>query len=136
MNCSLLLTAAVGLALLAPAAHARTVVVTAANNENSVVLNQGDTLLVVLNANGAAGYTWHVVYDPNGPLHLSGKHIYPGSFGNKGVGSANSEELRFTPSQSATLGRTGFLNLLRMRNEPGVGGGYLWHMMYTIKAAK
>jgi len=133
---SLPFIAAVGLALLGPAAHARTVIVTAANDEKSVVLNQGDTLLVVLDANGAAGYTWHVVYDPNGPLHLSSKHIYPGSFGNKGVGSANREELRFSISQGATLGCVGFLNLLRMRNEPGVGGGHLWHIMCTIKATK
>jgi predicted secreted protein len=134
MNRPLLLTAA-GLALLAPAAYARTIVVTDANNEKSVILNRGDTLLVVLDANGAAGYTWHVVYDPNGPLLLSSKHIYPASFGNKGIGSANREELRFTVSRSVAFGRVGYLNLLRMRNEPGVGGGYLWHISYTIKAA-
>jgi len=87
MNRLLPLALAGGLALLAPAAHARTAVVTSANNEKSVALTKGDTLLVVLDANGAAGYTWHVVYDPNGPLLLSSKHIYPGSFGNKGIGS-------------------------------------------------
>ncbi len=131
------------LALLAPVAQARTVTLTEADSGKSVTLGRGDTLTVDLPVNSTAGYTWYAVYDPNGPLRLVGKQGMTVGTG-MGIASDGLPEMStstwdffsFKAADSAGFARHGFLNLLRMRNQPGVGGGYLWHISYTIKAAK
>ncbi len=139
MNRSLLLTAA-GLALLAPAAQARTVTVTEADNGRSVTLGRADTLTVDLPVDTAAGYTWYVVYDPNGPLRLSGKQSLTVGAGISStsppapMAKSTWDYFSFTVPQGAGFARRGYLNLLRRRNEAGVGGGTVWHIRYTIKA--
>lgn len=71
MNRTLLLPLALGAVLMAPAVHARTIVVTDANNEKTVTLHKGDTLLVRLAFNTTTGYSWHIVYEPDGRCGLT-----------------------------------------------------------------
>lgn len=136
----LLLAMAGSLASLAPVAQAHTITVTEADNGKSVTLGRADTLTVDLPVNTAAGYTWYVVYDPNGPLRLSGKQSLTVGVGISSTGDpapmskSTWDYFSFTVPQGTGFARRGYLNLLRRRNEAGVGGGTLWHIRYTIKA--
>lgn len=140
MNRLFLIVMINSLAFLASAAQARTVTVTEADNGKIVTLGEADTLTVDLPVNTAAGYTWYVVYDPDGPLRLSGKQSLTVGVG---ISSADSptpmskstwEYLCFKVAPGAKIVRRGYLNLLRMRNKAGVEGGVLWHLRYIIKA--
>ena len=128
------------LAFLTPIAQARTVLVTDANNEKAVTLAPGDTLVVRLAANVTTGYSWNVVYDPTGPLTLSGKPRYVETPHAPGiVGSGGTSEFRFAVPRSAD--GTAWLRLLNLQPfMPGVKDAQLWEIHYTInppaKAAK
>ena len=130
------------LTFLAPAAPARTVVVTNANNEKSVTLAKGDTLVVRLASNPSTGFSWSVVYDPNGPLAPLGKTRYtPAPHPPHILGGGGTAEFRFTVLQSADSGEGEWLRLLYLRPfAPGVKDAQLWEINCTVqgtaKAAK
>lgn len=141
MNRLLVICLMLSVAFSMTAVQAHPITVTEADNGKSVTLSSTDTLTVDLSVNTIVGYTWYAVYDPNGPLRLVGKQsmtvgVGMGSGDSSGTMSNSTwEYFYFKVANSAGLARHGYLNLLRMRNEPGVGG-HLWHIRYTIKAAQ
>lgn len=131
----ILLSLTAGLLFSASAAQARRVVVTDANNEKTVTLHQGDTLVVRLPFNTFTDYSWHVVYDPDGPLRVSAPGYTTWMDNRSGMGGT--EELRFSVPRSASFGRGGWLRLISLRPfASGVKDGKLWEIKYTIAAAK
>jgi len=138
LNRSLLLVA-VGFGLLAPAAQAKTVVVTDAQNKKAITLVAGDTLIVRLAVKPGTGCEWHVVYDPQAMLHLSREVNFISLRNSPRVAvSQVGEEFRFTVPYSRSNGLDGFwLRFLYLSPlEPSIGSARVWAIQYSIKAAK
>ncbi len=132
---------ALALALFAPAANAKTVVVADAQDGKAVILSAGDTLVVRLAIKSATASTWHLVYGPEEMLWLNGppRYLYPPTHTILVYsGGPATEEFRFTVPQSRENFVIGawlrFLSLSLF--EPGVKDAKLWEIKYTIKAAR
>ncbi len=151
MNRLLLLALAGSLAQLAPAVSAKTITLTNAQNgkavtlaAKAVTLAAGDTLVVRLTANTGLGATeWHVVYNPNMLLQLSGVSRssftpHPHSIVVVGWGDPIIQEFRFTvPQLKGGFVKGAWLRFLSLSSfEPDVKGAKLWRIQYTVKAAK
>jgi len=139
----LLLLIAVGLSLLAPAACAKTIIVTDASNGKAVTLVAGDTLVVRLVVRSAlSSNEWHVVYNPNEMLQLNGSSQFsfpphPHSSVVVGWGDFMTQDFRFTvPPSKGSFVKGAWLRFLSLSPvEPGVKGANLWQIQYTIKAS-
>lgn len=137
----LLPIAAFAFALLAPAAQAKTVAVTDAQNGKAVTLFAGDTLVVHLAIKSAAASEWHVVYGPEGMLRLNGqpRYLYPPTHTILVYsGGPAILEFRFTVSGSKqSYVKGAWLRFLFLDPfEPGVKDAKLWQLQYTIKATQ
>jgi len=129
-----------GLAFLASAAQAKTVVITYPQKK-ATALVAGDTLVVHLAVKSETSSEWHVVYGPEGMLRLSGqpRYLYPPS---RGIvvytGGPATQEFRFTvrrAKQSFVIGA--WLRFLFLdRFAPNIKGAKLWQIQYTIKATQ
>lgn len=140
----LILFAAVGLALLAPAARAKTIVVTEAQNGRAVTLVAGDILVVRLTSrNGLRGAIWSVLYNPEGLLRLSSDPhylypVHPHDGVVVGMGDSIPQEFHFTVPQSRESFTKGawLLFMYQSAFEPSVKNAKVWKIQYTIKATK
>ena len=135
----LLLLVAVGFGLLAPAAQAKTVVVTDAQNKKAITLIAGDTLVVRLTVKPGTGREWHVVYDTQAMLHLSSEITFVSLRNPHSIAAPQAaEEFRFTVpySRSSGLDKAWLRFLYLSPQEPNIGSAKVWAIQYTIKAAK
>lgn len=135
----LLLLVVVGFGLLAPAAQAKTIIVTDVQNKKAITLIAGDTLIVRLAVKPGTGREWHVVYDPQAMLHLSREINFISLRNPPRVGvSQVGEEFRFTVPYSRSNSLDGFwLRFLYLSPlEPSIGSARVWAIQYSIKPAK
>ena len=129
----------IGLALLAPAARAKTVVVTEAQNGRAVTLVGGDSLVVRLTVKPGTGREWHVVYDPQAMLHLNGGINFVSLRNPHSIAAPLVvEEFRFTVpySRSNFLDRAWLRFLYLSPREPRIESAKVWAIQYTIRPAK
>lgn len=136
----LLPLAALALAFFAPAANAKTVVVTYPQKK-AVTLAAGDTLVVHLAIKSATASVWHLVYGPEEMLRLSGepRTLYPPTHGIVVyTGGPAVQEFRFIatgPKESYVKGA--WLRFLFL--DPftdNVKDAKLWQLQYTVKATR
>ena len=133
----------ISLALIAPAAYAKTVVVTEAQNGRAVTLFAGDTLVVRLMSQTGLGATeWHVVYNPESLLKLTGPPhavypVHPHGVLVIGNGKPIPQEFWFTvPQSKGSFTKGAWLRFLPLSDfEPNIKGAKLWQIQYTVKAS-
>lgn len=134
-----LLLVAAGLALLAPGARAKTVVVTDVQNKKISLSSLERYFIVRLAAKPGTGREWHVVYDPQVMLHLTGGGNFislrrPHTIS---VTSVNEEFRSTVPcSRSNSLDGAWLRFLYLSPHESSIGRAQVWAIQYTMKAAK